>query len=204
MSLMLLVGIVGFVTAEPITMTKISDRDYQVSIPVYQGWNLLSGFATPDFITGGDITAINIKAIYAFDSKTKKYARTYPRAEIKWDDGELLTRAFWVYVDKSGTIEYKYRNDDIFDRNILHIGWNFVAITPEFYGKKLDDIKGNCNMERAYFWDVAPANQWVDFYQDPDFESSMGGTGLVIKASGECKLSTGSIIETPPAIPNLP
>ncbi len=30
----------------------------------------------------------------------------------------------------------------------------------------------------------------------------MGGTGLVIKVSGECKLSTESIIETPPSIPS--
>jgi len=70
-------------------------------------------------------------------------------------------------------------------------------------GKSLNDINGNCNIQKAYFWSFE--NQmWSDMINSgfSIFQNSQTGFGFVIKVSDNCKLGTSEDII--PSLPNLP
>ena len=62
----------------------------------------------------------------------------------------------------------------------------------------MDDIKGNCNIQKAYyFFD----GQWV-LYSMPEMDSTLLGKGLAIKVSENCNFGRNEETTTPP--PELP
>lgn len=174
-----------------------------------KGWNLVQGFPSPDWLSGGEVEASNIKAIYGFDPVSQKYIRFYPNAnnaELSSSDLRIdtmiATSAFWVYSDKSGESEFMTLKPAPVNKKMLLKGWNFIAITPDM----TESFAGNCNIEKAYIWGNWN-KQWIIFpYSNPRSFTWDGGNvfgyGLVIKVSADCRLGTPE--EDVPGVPTLP
>ena len=159
----------------------------------------------------------HIKAIYAFIPTTQEYARVYPKPENnKIDligDGYLEDTSFWVYSDSDAETEYLLQEPmplSYIGEHKLYKGWNFFGITPAFTNKRLEEVKGTCNIIKAYIWD-AGSQQWINLpltekLDEGDEESKFGGgdhtMGLVLRVEGDCNL--GEVGPSVPSIPNLP
>ena len=192
------------------------------NVNIEKGWNLIYGFADVNQIQEGDISKSDIKAIYVLIPPTQKYIRLYPNAENygipdKDIDDILLRTAFWVYSDSSATMEYKlYESFPLIREKELYSNWNLFAVSPDFVFKdfnigllrdkflSLNEVKGNCNIQDAYFWDAKKQEWYKDTkYLDAYFEQEHIGLGVVIKVSNRCNLGisgSGSITQ-PPQIP---
>ena len=204
MSLMLLVGFAVFVFAE------------ELRIPIQKGWNLvygLNGAKTPtDILSGSEIQSQNIKAIYVYLPQINNYGRVHPNPEVDkilqyLTVDEVENSVFWVYSDKSGNAKFNVDTPIYqFDQRVLNQGWNFVGITADMIpgpqDTNLKDIKGNCNIEKSYFW-IAETQKWekapIEYAQ---LEERSLGSGWIIKVSNNCRLgkSGGEV----PSVPNLP
>ena len=118
MSLVLLLGFVVFVSAVNVPSLpgetskdipgygSISGSYVESSFKFMNGWNLVHGLPNPEWLSGGDIEASNIKAIYGFNPMTQEYIRFYPQPEkTKLNsqntrvDSMISATAFWVYID---------------------------------------------------------------------------------------------------------
>jgi len=178
-------------------------------VSVEKGWNLLYGFMTPDQLDGQLLEKANIKAVYAFIPTTQKYAQLYPNREINSfstiDDDEVSQMGMFVYSDKAERTEYWLDNMPAQLNEInLYSGWNFVGITQNFAGKSINQIKGNCNIQKAYAFEEG---NWVSLENNMDDTRMLGENlvqfhGIVLKVSANCKLGTptGEV----PSVPNLP
>ncbi len=171
---------------------------------------------TPNqILPDSDISAENIKAIYAFVPTVQKYAQLYPPPaesskdlEIlrSIDDDELIQMAFWVYSDKSEN-KLSYVPLEIpspFNSRKLYRGWNFVGVTldmiqnPTYPQLTFNDIKGNCNVEKTY---VFVGGQWYKLDPLPPLDDILSG-GIVVKVSNDCQLGMESAaLPLPPSIP---
>src|SRR3972149_1694069 len=140
------------------------------------------------------------------------------------DDPFLSHITAWVYFDKSGT--FKFRNViggqegsfiDIQSYDPLLDGWNFLGIMPglfaDFEGNTgnsftLNNIKGTCNIEKAYFFggDVENTNEWVEIsVNDPVSREDIFKT-LAVKVTSNCllgKIDPQRVCVASSGIPNL-
>jgi hypothetical protein len=177
------------------------------------GWNLVYNFIKPSQLDETYLTQNHIKAVYAFNQETQEYVRMYPNSEEATKisdavDDELIQNAFWVYSDTSvQTMKYRPAESDVipFNERQIYIGWNFVAITPEMVGKTIFDIKGNCDIQKAYLWQASLQEWGFNLMEDtsaPD-QLSEGDlySGLVIKVSANCKLGDSNSGINPPVLP---
>lgn len=215
-SLVLLVGLVGIVFAQP----KGYEQEYGAAI--YKGWNLIYGFTIPEQLQSFDKS--HIKAIYVFMPMTQEYVRFYPNPEeqklekiissLGNDEFNPSITALWVYSDATveGSLngiphatEYWIERQPLpYNTNPLYKGWNFIAITTDMLEKSINQIKGDCNIERVYYW--SPADQdWTDFMPHLEYQKIQNGQigqGFVFRVSNNCKLGTSG--GTIPSVPNLP
>lgn len=181
----------------------------QKTIYIHKGWNLVQGLASREWITGGiDLEKRNIKAIFVLNPLNKKYVRFYP-SPIREEVNELQAIEFltyWVYSDGEGTLNYETAKPETRFRFAWPAGWNIISIIPEFIGKSLESIKGNCVIEKIYWW--SPREQkFLDVrnaFSELTEEGSNVGSGLVLKFSNECKLGVleSNNITPPPQLPN--
>lgn len=175
---------------------------------IHKGWNLVQGLESRDLIVGGtDIEINNIKAIFGLNPISKKYIRFYPAPEKEEIDKLRYTAnmTYWVYSNSDGTLNYQTEKVDITKFN-WPSGWNIIPVASEFVNKSLDDIKGDCTIERAYWW--SPREQKFinvkdEFLKISQYDNNVG-TGLVFKFLNECKLSvlTNNGVVLPPKLPN--
>ena len=216
-SLVLILASIVFVSATELkwgftTSEYPNDNLEEKMTTIFKGWNLIQGFADPNFIISGTIKPSNIKAIFAFNPGTKDYARIYPNPERTSVDAlppAILQLPFWVYSDKAGQISYKTEKLDANFKITWPAGWNFISISSDMTGKSLNQIKGTCNYEKIYAYENKEyPGSWVEIESSTmdktTFLDNNLGMGLVIKFTSECKLGTVSIGETitpPPAIP---
>ena len=207
MSLMLLVGLTVFVSAKMV----------ETQVQIHKGWNLIFGFVEPDALSG-KLGSSSIKAIYAFIPTNQQYVRVYPDPEDtkirSIDDDYMRQTSFWVYSDSEtgealngvmNAVEYEIEEAPVpLNQHQLYKGWNFLAYIPEMQDKSLDELKGDCSIEKAYLWkfdDESDARGWVDMPMNGKFVGNkMLMMGFVVKVSDNCKLGKSSGI-TPPSIP---
>jgi len=211
-SLMLLIGLVIFVSASQV----------ESGVAIYKGWNLIYGF-TPSSLNGQGFDFSHIKAIYTYIPIDNEYIRIYPNPQNskidKFGDSYFEKQVMWVYSDL--TVEGELNGYAHFteywleeplplsQRQDLYKGWNFVGITSDMIGEggepELRDLVGDCNIERAYFFNPEQ-QEWVVFPLDEDFSQDAISSGIVIKVSENCKLGGNGV--SPPPLPdtitNLP
>lgn len=189
-------------------------------VSVKKGWNLVSMYAVEDIFD----TSLGENQNYqnylrelgvdaAFYYNDGEYIRLYPNKEINkinsiHNNEEVVYRSIWVYSSKNKFYEF----DDStmsevsqisYDSIPLYSGWNFVNTIPFMMNKNLNELKGSCNIQKAYFWN-AEEQDWAMMQLTQKFnEEGLLGRGMVIKVSSNCKLGTNgedsSII--PPSMP---
>jgi hypothetical protein len=212
-----LLSLVVFVSAVQKEMnfpgTTITGEFVQQNMQFGKGWNLVQGILNPEWIQAN---SNNIKAIYAYNPTSDEYVRFYPEPEnnkigdtnFAWSTWGRFG-SLWVYSETDFNSNYWRFEDGDLEQTPLFSGWNFMAITSEFEGNSLEDIKGNCDIENAYGWDVQNQEfgtimNIIDSKDLFTYESSLrAGNGFIIKVTSDCKLgiSEGSSIN-PPTIPN--
>ncbi len=208
---MLLVGFAVFVSAY---MTGQGNGPYNVELELNEGWNIIAGTLPKDGISSNsEIQASDIRAMWYYSPTQKKYILVYPKADLeslqKEDEDIYLTSAMWIYSNKAGIIKYSTLEDYApLENRQLYSGYNFVTITPDMDGKSLNDFKGNCEINKAYLWDVQN-QQWgtiLNLLDDKNIlqKEAGAGYGFIVKVLNDCSLSSavnGGTI-TPPSIPN--
>lgn len=193
-----LIGISVFVLAESLV------------VPIEKGWNLvygLDGVETPrDILSGSEIQAQNIKAIYIYIPQINSYARVHPKPEVEkilqyLTENDVENSVFWVYSDKQGTGRFNVDGPIPFEERILNKGWNFYPIYEEMVGKQINEFRGNCEVERIYAFEPT-RQQWINLI-DEEMQRETLGLGIVVKVKNECRFGeVGDIVTPPPAIPN--
>lgn len=223
-SLVLLVALVVVVSAKmtPYSDDSLSNKaNYNIEVPVSEGWNLMASSPIWDEkFTGtsdSEIKQSNIKAVFYYFRHENKYLQMHPNnkevenylrnAQGKSDEMLYFAQSpVWVYSDKTGVLKYQ-RSDfpkwsDSSNVLSLSSGWNFVTITPEMVGESLNTLKGTCNIDKSYIWDSG--HRWENVPFEGKFNNEvLGGNGMLIKVSSDCKLALGgrSSITPPPSIP---
>lgn len=185
---------------------------HEVSIRVYEGWNLIAGIPELNVIPStSDIQKDNIIAIYAYLPKSNEYLRAFPDPEqpsYSVDEDQIMSSAFWLYSDKEGIFRYTSESILKLESRQLYSRWNFVAITNEFSDYSLNQLKGSCNLEKVFAFDIG-TNQW-DTISETDYGRNLfedytilePGRGMLIKVSQNCKMSLPvETIDGPPQIP---
>lgn len=195
-----------------------------VRLKVYKGWNLV----TLGVIDNGSITCSpkDLLVLYGYDPLEKRYIKIKDITEVSSnvgilgfvskfykENGNYLTRSpvnsGWLYSTKDCEIANKvpsldftleYIRQFMQPRNMkFPAGWNFFSVAFDMVNKNLEEIKGDCAIERAYIWN--PEGQdWMNM-KDLKFAETILGNGLVFKTTNDCVL--GEII-TIPGAPTLP
>lgn len=203
--LIVLISLTIFVAAQVIDEDRIT-----VSIELEEGWNLASNgmFAVYPLDTS-DIKINNIVAIFYYNPKLKQYRQLHPNREAGtnelYDISENYVPAAWIYSKRKGTLTFE--TDDIVkvSERKLKAGWNFLSITPTFMGNSLNDLKGTCDIQRAYVW-WNEKQEWKnvsdglneEFYEGA--ASGRLGEGIVVKVSENCRLGS-TVAPIPPSLP---
>jgi len=152
-----------------------SQNDYQLTIEVKNGWNLLQGFHPSYISAGSQISASNVKAVFMYSPDKNKYFEIYPENKLPnsgldqndeyYDDGAGLY-SYWVYIDniqtcndpacevqggKLNKLVYTIKFGE-WAETPMKKGWNFVGINPDMYNGEYNPNQGN---EGEYFsWDA--------------------------------------------------
>ena len=219
---MLLVGIAVFVSARMNLITSTdSIKSYDATIPISKGWNLVYGtFIQFDGSISSDseIRKENIKAVYFYSREEREYLQVYPTEKeyenyarnlrINGDNNKIsyaMQSPYWVYSSKAGLLKYNlraiYRDDNqiVLTTNDFSLspGWNFVTPSSQFNDKTINDLKGNCEIEKVYGYDLG----WKD-WSEVEFREESVGLGMVVKVKNNCKFGTAA--EKIPSIPTIP
>lgn len=200
------------------SMSGQIDDNYIVEIDIQKGWNIVAGIMPGEAIlSDSDIQKEDISVVWYYSPIQKEYFQIYPNLEmdaLSDDDDFVLTSAFWIYSNKSGTLRYDTLEDypSLSDRK-LYKGYNFVTITPNMINEAEEDIStrdlfGGCDVSRAYVFDGDSASSeryWLEFNVDEDGldQSGMAGYGFLVKVNGDCYIDgPNSSASTPPSLPN--
>ena len=180
-----------------------------------KGWNLVNGFARPDNLSSGEVIPENIKAVYILKQPTQEFVRVYPNPETKKlegiQDSYYEKTDQFVYSDKAGRSEYTFEEPlppKYWNEHQIYRGWNLVGLSNYMIEGSnnpdltLDDIKGTCNIDKAYYFF---GGQWIKFDM-PEMDSTLLLKGLLMKVSDNCVMGmtakgNGNIIP-PPQIPS--
>jgi len=197
-------------------MVPIGADKYEITVEVDKGWNLVLLFDVNEILPDSEITESDIAAVYVFDPFEKRYLQFYPNNEVERlpENTELkkeenspfyINSAVWLYSRKKGTL--KFRRFDVIDLEDMKLkgGWNFLGLTDHFYRKSINDIKGDCEVEKFYGWNSAtqswegPFEEQYSDYVLADTEGDLG-KGLLIKVREDCNLG----LQQPQQPPELP
>lgn len=179
-----LISLAVFVSANQNWFYSVGSNDYQLTIEVREGWNLLQGFH-PSFISAGSQITANIKAVFMYIPDNNKYLQIYPYSDSAMKELDAIGRAkndeyyddaaslyaYWVYIENIQTcndpaceVQGGAVNKLVYTIGLTHgewaeipmkKGWNFVGINPNMYNGKLDQNNPNQVREGEYFsWDA--------------------------------------------------
>lgn len=192
-------------------------------LKIQKGWNLLNfNYLLRDI---GEENLFN--RLYLFDSISKEYVLYSKNNEnliinldnkmqefYGSDEIALIFNSVWYYSDKEIIVpifdNFKSNEElqeyiNYYNKDFITSGWNLINVNEMMIGKSLYDLKGTCNIEKAYGWDTSTRNggYWNNLLDENIPEEALG-MGFALKVSSNCKLDfTGSSnIPAPPSIPN--
>lgn len=209
-----LLSLATFVSAAMMAeLDSVGRPTYDVRIEVTKGWNLVSGFSDVKNIhSNSEVKAEDIKAVWYYSPVKNIYLNMYPNRN--WDefqddvnyygeDDYIMISSMWLYSEKTGILQYKTgRFPSELKYNKMIKGWNFVSLTNLMIDKSLEDIKGNCDITKAYVFNAAEnEKEWHNVGMDDDIPREAIGMGMVVKVSSDCNLGDVSS-SIPPSIPN--
>ena len=165
-SLILLVGLVGFAYATMTPSVPLIEGNYNIEISINKGWNLVpttpilgiyQGDDYADDVISSDSTIKrdSLKAVYYYDRNRDKYLQVYPNAQefvdyenslAQEDEAYYRISSVWLYSDKEGVLKYSRVGVPKYNEVALEDGWNFLTIVPDMKGLRINDIKGSCDI----------------------------------------------------------
>jgi hypothetical protein len=196
-SFLFLIALISFVNAR----IFVENNVYYVEQDLKEQWNLIAGISFSDIYSKSYLTKDAIFKSYYHDAKTNTDIEIRPDYKAGNIDPLILySNAFWVFSAKTGKITYKASPSFVNKSRIggyyqFYSGDNLIAINDEMYGKSLDELKGNCSITDASFWDASLRN-WtkLNVYDKLNFETqdSLVGKGIRIKVAKDCGFFTTS------------
>lgn len=173
------------------------NNKFYVEQELVEGWNLIAGISFSEKIH--EKSQLNLDSIfssYYYDSKNKRNVNIRPNYEAgNIEPLVLYANAFWVFSVKKGKIIYRV-SPSFIDNNYLggyyqfYEGENFIAINDKMYDKAIDELKGDCNIKKVYFYENT-INNWtnISFDQKLNFKEKdlLTGKGINIVVKNDCK-----------------
>jgi len=213
--LVLLVGLAVFVSA------SYSSSQKWIIIPIKNGWNLVPASSWElNLGLNSPVTFSDFKHGYAYNPFDGKYLLIRKNGkDIYGGDGKptpdwvtsswLKTASLWMYSDKDGNFLMKWDSSVSKPSSSdyeLKNGYNLIWLTPEMVGKTIEELRGTCNIQKAYGWDTSQNNAYWNDLLDEKLPEEAVGMGFVIKVADDCTLSVSETISeediAPPTIPN--
>jgi len=111
----------------------------------------------------------------------------------------LKTHSFWVYSYRNCAMVFRLEEATSFNDLSLEDGWNFVPITQDMEGNSLNDLGGDCDFEKTYYWN-SKEQSWERLSLSQRFDDDMLYNGFVADVDDDCDFGWGAII-TPPPLP---
>ncbi len=200
-----LIGISIFVSAYEEHING-DDDNIIYTASVSKGWNLLNGGVYSNRLTANsDIKEKDISAIYVYSPSQNEYLQIYPNLDeekLNIEDKQsakihlIESSSAWVYIQRDGMIEYEVGDMVSIRKRELVPGWNFISVTESALGQTLNNLKGNCDIQSAYYY----FKEYKKLDLNMEFPNDMSSLGLIIKVPNKCKFGGNSIM--PPQIPN--
>ena len=206
----------------------VEPREGEMSIQLNQGWNLLNFFALESFDHSTLSTCPvkeniwNNKNIFFYNPDTKKYMNisevddyfesiedeSETEAEFYEKVNRVILSSFWIHTPvKCQVFESYYFNnykDDYSEETgneeyfVLDEGWNFRFVTEDMEFRTLNEIKGNCEVTSAYYFDSLLQN-WDSIGLNEKLEGLF--RGFIIKSENNCRFKFENEIPMPPPLP---
>ncbi len=211
-----------------ILVSGVIAEEYELKIN--KGWNLVSVVVLGDVARDLNLQELDkIGALYWFDNLNKEYLRAYPEKETtklfslisrldgsdvdfsdesevrvyNQDYGLIVNSAMWVYSLKKFSFKFDLLYEPLAYENLtLKKGWNFISVTPEMTdGYSINDLKGNCDIKKAYTYGNGWRDSWQDILISPLNKEDLW-KGIVIDVSEDCSLSLVNQ-GGPPSLPGI-
>tara|TARA_Y100000310_G_C20588644_1_gene766778 strand:- start:192 stop:1079 length:888 start_codon:yes stop_codon:yes gene_type:complete len=180
---------------------------YEVEIQLYKGWNLIPALCNSGI---DEIKAANIETMYFLNPNTNEYLNTYHNGKFMNEqelgpfEEQVCSSSQWVFVSESNTFRYRPDHLPKLEDKQINKGWNFLIVTPEFKGKPIEQIKGDCDISRLYFYNAEEdeIQHWKAIPLDFAIPDYIVGLNLVVKTTNNCHMgSLEEPIGAPPPIP---
>lgn len=176
---------------------------YDMELQLEVGWNLV---LMPDIYrdelkieSHSEIQKDDIRVAWVYIPHLNDYMQLYPNNEIgnqgprfleENEESIIQIGSIWIYSDKSGKLLYNMADVPELNQVLLLEGWNFLTVKPRMQGKTLEDLNQNCDIKKAYAWDIA-TQDWNDdlIRSNRKFEEGTifgSGRGIVVKVSDNC------------------
>jgi len=210
--LILLIGTAVFVYA------TWNQNEKTISIPIKKGWNLIPGTAWELQKSDSPMKFDDFKYSFFYDRNSREYKMTLKDGQWLYESNQEFVLSYteedsvyashssiWVYSEKEGNLIFMWGhssfNDELFELSTYDLkqGWNFLFLIPKMAGSPISEIKGSCNVEKAYGWDYNAGQGYWNNLLDETLPSEAIGVGFVIKVSDDCILG-----EKSPSVPPLP
>ena len=202
-----------------IVLVYASAQAQSLELKIYKGWNLVSLAVMSGGPEDFKITCPlqDLIALYGYDPLEKRYVKIKDVTEADPDRG--IFHSAWEFYKGDGTYQnylarssvnsgWLYSTKDcsitipffpsfftVATPDKFPAGWNFFTVFSDMVGKSLDEIKGDCIIEKAYIWN--PEGQvWMPL-GDQKFAETIIGYGFVFKTTNDCSLGKVTISEAP-------
>lgn len=215
-----LIGLVSFVSTQSIE----TDYKYTNSLELSSGWNLV--IAGYPYRTGCETVSSeylckdDIVALYHYSPSLGKYILVTSKkgiiTELTEEEKALVNEEYqtipanWIYIKEQKKLwddqsngqltlahlrERENQGEDFINRKLFE-GWNLVPITTKMADKRIEDFKGNCNVEKAYAYDSFKISsstenntrRWVEI-SDLKLTYDHVGIGIAMKVSETCNFN---------------
>ncbi len=175
----------------------LENENYYVEQELEKGWNLVAGISFSEKLH--EDSELNLNAIWKsfyHNAETNEDVEIRPNYQVgNVEPLSFYANAFWVFSAKGGTLIYKVSPSFISPERLggayeFFKGDNLIAINDLIYGKSLEQIKGDCEISDASYWDAEKQN-WtsISLNKKINFKSQdeLIGEGIRIKVEDNCE-----------------
>lgn len=163
------------------TANKFKNR---MGLKLHKGWNLVSLPDDGNLTLGNCTIPPHAFAYMHNESKFESLKNATKKMGPKANEF-LRNNAFWVYSFEDCDMPYKVKAFRNMNKLKLRQGLNFVPISQDMPGKRLKDIKGDCEFAKANLWNVTKQN-WQEMTESDEFPNGTAYGGFVAKVRRAC------------------
>ncbi len=183
-------------SSHSVKFNVIESDTRSVSISLEPGWNLITLGGRGRLDSGTCLGSERYGFVYLnSENQYLTIKESSERYGERWLEDYLAKRSFWTYSYERCSLSLELTESTDFNGLQIDTGWNFLPITGDMRGKSLADIQGDCNFERAHYWNSRKQG-WEPLTPSSIFEAGQSYKGFVAKAARSCSL--GANIAPPP------